>query len=233
MTSLRDYGAVGDGEHDDTAALQAAVNAVSPTAAFHAMYYADDQRTWNNTYWLGTMVKKCPLDLWVYQEIIHQTRPDLIIETGTCKGGSALFLASMCDLVNHGLVLTIDIETLEVPQHIRIAARIIGSSTSSETISRVKHWIEPDTKVMVILDSDHSKKHVLEELRLYAPLVSKGCYLIVEDTNLGTDEALPGYRGPAEAVAEFLEGNNEFIVDRECEKFYLTFNPGGYLMKVA
>jgi cephalosporin hydroxylase len=84
---------------------------------------------------------------------------------------------------------------------------------------------------MVILDSDHSKNHVLAELHKYAPLVSQGCYLIVEDTATGITSSEFG-PGPAEAVAEFLQGNQDFIVDRDCEKFLLTFNPGGYLRRI-
>ena len=76
--------------------------------AFQHLYYDQPENTWDNTYWLGVPTQKCPLDLWVYQEIIFELRPDVIVECGTCKGGSALFLASMCDMVRNGRVFSID-----------------------------------------------------------------------------------------------------------------------------
>jgi cephalosporin hydroxylase len=83
---------------------------------------------------------------------------------------------------------------------------------------------------MVILDSDHSEYHVREELRLYAPLVSPGNYLIVEDTNINGHPVLKEHGpGPYEAVQEFLKGQRNWVVDREREKLLLTFNPNGYL----
>src|SRR5882762_10222913 len=79
------------------------------TSRFHKLYYRSGGRTWLSTYWLGTKVLKCPLDLWIYQEIIHEVGPDLIIEIGTCEGGSAHFMASLCEILRRGRVVTIDI----------------------------------------------------------------------------------------------------------------------------
>ncbi len=81
---------------------------------FHTLYYYNSYRTWQNTFWLGVPVMKCPLDLWQYQEIIYELKPDIIIECGTARAGGALFLASVCDLVNHGSVITIDIEDKKI-----------------------------------------------------------------------------------------------------------------------
>ncbi len=201
---------------------------------FHELYYdaVTFGKTWGSTYWLGATVYKCPLDLWIYQEIIFETRPDVIIESGTSRGGSALYLASICDHLNNGKVVTIDIEEWEGrPTHNRIEY-LLGSSTSDAVVGKVRSLIGRDHRVMVILDSDHRKDHVVKEMKMYGPLVTKGCYLIVEDTNLNGHPVVPSFGpGPAEAVEEFLKENGEFVVDRSREKLYLTFNPGGYLRR--
>ncbi|MBW2086112.1 MAG: class I SAM-dependent methyltransferase, partial [Deltaproteobacteria bacterium] len=201
----------------------------------HRLYYDAGKlrKTWVDTFWLGVPILKCPLDLWIYQEIIFEKRPDVIIESGTASGGSALFLASMCDLVNNGKVITIDIEDRkDRPQHERIVY-LLGSSISKEIVSQVKGLISDKDKVMVILDSDHHKEHVLNEIRIYHKLLTKGNYLIVEDTNINNHPVYPEFGpGPMEAVEEFLKENREFVADKNREKFYLTFNPKGYLIKI-
>ncbi len=177
---------------------------------FHILYYNCSRRTWKNTFWLGVRAQKCPLDLWIYQEIIHETRPDVIVECGTAEGGTALFLAAICDLVRNGRVITVDvIEDSARPKHERITY-LTGSTVWEETVERVRQNITGDAKVMVILDSDHTKDHVLKELRLYGELVTVGSYLIVEDTNLnGHPVAMTFGPGPMEAVQEFLEENED------------------------
>jgi len=202
---------------------------------FHKLYYDEIvTRTWDNTFWLGVLTSKCPLDLWVFQEILFEVKPDVIIETGTGTGGSALFLASMCDLMNNGKVLTIDIEAEEASRkHARIAY-LHGSSTSKQIIGQVKNFINDRDKVLVDLDSDHSMQHVLEELRIYSRFVTKGSYIIVEDTNMNGHPVCPEFGlGPMEAVEEFLKENKDFVVDKSREKFLLTFNPRGYLKRIA
>jgi cephalosporin hydroxylase len=205
------------------------------TFAFVKLFADSFHTTWGtNTHWLGVPICKLPLDLWVYQEIIYELKPDLIIECGTFKGGSALFLASMCDLVNKGEVLTIDIEETEPrPIHSRITY-LLGSSVSDEILEEVEKRAEGKQVIMVILDSDHSKEHVLAELRRYHHLVTKDSYLIVEDTII-TDElmALNFVSGPLEAVEEFMNETGDFIVDRSKEKFYASFNVKGYLRRIA
>lgn len=198
--------------------------------AFARLYF--DSRVDGNTYWLGTPVFKCPLDLWIYQELIISLRPDKIIECGTAYGGSALFMASMCDLIDNGQILSIDIvETPGRPTHSRITY-FEGSSTSGSVVSRVRSSIQDGDKVMVVLDSDHSKLHVLDELRIYSNIVTKGSYLVVEDTVINGHPAFPSFGpGPMEAVEEFLMQTQDFTVDREMEKHLLTFNPRGYLRK--
>lgn len=202
---------------------------------FHRLYYYARERTWkDNTFWLNVPVAKCPLDLWVYQEIICEIKPDIIIEAGTAHGGSALFLASMCDLVKVGRIVTIDTRELPGrPQHERIKY-LVGSSVADEIVEEVSSFIKPDERVMVILDSDHSAPHVLRELEIYSRLVTTGSYLIVEDTNLNGHPVLPRYgAGPQEAVERFISKRTDFVVDRRREKFFMTFNPKGYLRRVV
>ena len=195
--------------------------------AFYRRYGETD--VWWDTHWLGCNVCKCPLDLWMYQEILFRTRPDVIIETGTFFGGSALYLASMCELLGNGRIVTIDVRVWGVRRdHPRILY-LSGSSVAPEVVERVKDELEDAERVMVILDSDHHKDHVLSELQQYGPLVTKDCYMIVEDTPVG--QMIDGFAGPAEAIEEYLQSEDSFVIDRSCEKFLMTFNPGGYLKR--
>jgi cephalosporin hydroxylase len=200
--------------------------------SFHKLYYDSMGQTWMNTFWLGVPVQKCPLDLWVYQEIIFELKPDVIIECGTYKGGSALFMAHLLDIVNKGKVISIDLEDIEGrPQHKRIDY-LLGSSTSEDVVAQVARLISDKERVMVILDSDHHMEHVLNELRIYSRFVTRGSYLIVEDTNVNGHPVFPTFGpGPMEAVDQFLRENKDFFIDKAKEKFYVTFNPRGYLAK--
>jgi len=211
---------------------------------FHKLYYYSSVsgKTWSDTWWQGIQVLKCPLDLWVYQEIIFRVRPDLIIETGTYKGGTAHFLASMCDLLapspngGRGLggeVLTVDIEAYpDRPAHPRISY-LHGSSTDERIVQTIRERAAGKDSILVILDSDHSMAHVRREMELYGPLVTKGSYLIVEDTNIHGNPVLPeSGPGPNEAIEDFLKFHSEFTIDRSMEKLLMTFNPGGYLKRI-
>ena len=199
------------------------------------LYEKNNKQTYDNTYWLGYKALKIPLDLWIYQEIIYETKPDIIIETGTNEGGSALFLASICDLIDHGKVITIDIGVpKKLPSHKRIKF-LQGDAMSNEIITKIKKIIQENSnqKVMIILDDDHSKKHVLKELNQYHQFISDGCYLIVEDTCMAGHPTVPELKeGPMEAVEEFLKVNKDFMIDKKREKFFATFNPKGYLKKI-
>jgi len=137
---------------------------------FQRLYYNTRSRTWLNTNWLGVPIIKCPFDLWIYQEMLFELRPDLVVECGTSKGGSAYFLSSMCELVGHGHVITIDLYPKpNRPQHERLTY-VSGSSTDPRIIEEVTRRIRDadgeGASVLVILDSDHSREHVLDELRL-------------------------------------------------------------------
>ncbi|UCC98538.1 MAG: class I SAM-dependent methyltransferase [Phycisphaerales bacterium] len=200
---------------------------------FIKLYYHSRPRIWNNTFWFGVPIGKCPPDLWTYQEIIFETKPDVIIECGTGSGGSALFLAQHCDLMHNDRIITIDIiDQPNRPVHERITY-ITGSSTAERTLGLVAESIGDKDRVLVILDSDHSKHHVLEELNHYGQFVTLGSYVVVEDTIIGGHPVKPHRKpGPMEAVKEFVKGNESFIIDKSREKFYLTFNRNGYLKRV-
>ena len=203
------------------------------TDEFHRLYYGTSESTWSNTFFMGVPAAKCPLDLWVYHELIYDLKPDLIIECGTFKGGSALFLAAMCDLAGHGRVVSIDVEeALPRPSHPRLRY-LTASSIAPETVEAVKTLSADSERVVVILDSNHRCDHVLEELRAYSRLVPVGGYLIVEDTNLNGHPVTPKFGpGPMEAVRRFLQETDDFVIDKTREKFFLTFNPNGYLKRV-
>lgn len=203
------------------------------TDAFHRLYYDDlaDQTREHNT-WLGVKVWKCPLDMWVYQELLYRVRPDLVVETGTYKGGSAYFMAGIFDLMDHGRILTIDLdEDGDRPKHDRISY-LVGSSTDPAVLARVREEVARHRTVLVILDSDHRRDHVLAELRAYSGMVTPQSYLIVEDTNINGHPVRAEYGpGPREAVEAFLAETDEFAPDPACEKFLLTWNGGGYLRR--
>lgn len=201
---------------------------------FNQIYYDEGSRskTWADTRFLGTPILQSVSDLWVYQEIIYERRPDVIVECGTHNGGCTLYLASLCDLVNNGAVISIDTEVQDRPDHERITY-LSGSSTSDNILENVKKSIAYVDRVMVLLDSNHRKDHVLEELRSYGQFVTKADYLIVEDTNINGHPVFPEFGpGPMEAVQVFLEENDSFAIDVTREKFFLTFHPRGYLKKI-
>ena len=148
-------------------------------AAFHRWYHANGATTFNNTYWMGVPMQKCPLDAWTYQEILHETKPDVLVEAGTYKGGSAFFFASIFDLMKHGRVITVDIEDYPgKPPHERVNF-LLGSSTSEEILRKIRASIQPGEKVMVALDSDHHKAHVAKELALPTPPLSPLFFSVV------------------------------------------------------
>jgi len=199
---------------------------------FHRLYYSQPHRTWSNTSWMGSPVCKSPFDLWIYQEILHEVRPDVIVECGTYAGGSARYFASLCDLFGKGRVVTIDAIPLDHrPVHPRITY-LTGSSVAPEILRAVRSKIATGDKVLVTLDSCHEARHVLEEMRLYGPIVTSGSYLIVEDGNVNGHPVAPEHGpGPAEAIVQFMATSKDFVVDRTREKFFMTFNPSGYLRK--
>ena len=204
---------------------------------FHSFMYELPAQNGTRTYfvsWLGYGMFKWPTDLWSYQQILVETKPDVIIETGTHRGGSALFLATVCDLLGHGQVISVDIDDTfrsMFPLHPRITY-LTGSSVAPAIIDEITALVAARTNIVVLLDSDHIRDHVLDELRIYGKFVPAGGHLIVEDTNVNGHPAYSEFGpGPWEAVQLFLAENSDFYADRSQERFYWTHNPSGFLRR--
>lgn len=197
--------------------------------------------------WLGLPIIQMPPDIVALQELIWKIKPDLIIETGIARGGSLIFYASMLELLGRGKVVGIDIDIRAhnrkaVERH-PLAKRIKmleGSSTDQKILTKVGQIVKKHRQVLVCLDSLHTHDHVLAELDLYSPFVTKGSYLVAFDTVV---ESMPARffkdrpwgksDNPATAVRSFLRGNNNFVVDKDIEhKLLITSAPGGFLRKV-
>jgi cephalosporin hydroxylase len=193
-----------------------------------AAYYQHihiDRRGENEPKWRGIRVVKFPSDLLLYSQVIYNNRPDWIIETGTAYGGSALFLADMLSLFGgNGKVITIDIEKRHSLNHPRIEA-IEGSSVAPEIYEEVKRRISG--KVMVVLDSNHRRMHVIRELRLYGRLVTRGQFMVVEDSY--TKNENPYY--PARAIDWYLAHTDKFQKEPIEDQFIFAVTRGGWLRR--
>jgi len=204
-------------------------------AEFADLYHELRDQTLGRTRWLGVTIVKAPTDLVILQEIIAETRPDLIIETGVLAGGSTHYIATLLDLLRiNGQVVGVDVDLSPVSPHIAEHPKvdlIEGSSTDPRVIDELRGRAQ-GRRVMVDLDSDHSAEHVGRELRALAPSVSPGCYLVVEDTWMGRSVRLEQGAGPADALADWLAEGQPFEVDRWRERLLLTHNAGGYLRRV-
>ncbi|MGE5327318.1 MAG: CmcI family methyltransferase [Deltaproteobacteria bacterium] len=185
--------------------------------------------------WMGIPARKMVLDSWVYQDIVYETRPEIIIEIGNKFGGSTLFLAHLLDLLGKGEVIGVDIDHSEFrPRHPRIKL-VTGDSSANETVTRVEE-LAAGRQGMVIHDGDHSTPHALADLRLYAKFVAPGAYLVVEDTVSNifrAGDGLGNIEGPLEAVRQFVQEDKRFKIDLEREYFLITYNPQGYLRRVS
>ena len=183
--------------------------------------------------WLEVPIWQNPLDLWTIQKAISSLRPSLLIETGTDRGGSALFYANLMDLLDHGEVLTIDIVRVHELDHPRIGF-LHGSSTDPEIVDQVRSRVEAvDGPVMVILDGNHDRDHVAQELELYAPFVTPGSLLLSQDGVIDEFRLFRDSRpGPLGANRDFLARHPEFNHDRELnEQFRLTQHPLGWMRR--
>jgi cephalosporin hydroxylase len=197
--------------------------------------------------WMGVPIIQLPADIMATQEIIWATKPDVIVETGVARGGSVLFMASLLELIGKGQVIGIDIDIRahnrdSIERH-SLAKRVLlieGSSTDPAVVAKVRDQIPSGASAMVVLDSDHSREHVLAELRFYGPMVTGGCYLVVADTILGRLDLSQTPRNrskvwlkgnePLSAVEAYLRETNRFEVDPEINgKLILASSPGGYL----
>jgi cephalosporin hydroxylase len=197
--------------------------------------------------WLGVPIIQLPADVMATQEVIWATKPDVIIETGVARGGSVLFMASLLELMGKGKVIGVDIDirlhnrnAIECHPMAKRVHLIEGSSMDPQVIAEVRNQIPSGASVMVVLDSDHSRDHVLAELRGYGPMVTQGCYLVVADTRLGqlNESQIPRNRSkvwhkgnePLSALQDYLRETYRFEIDPVINgKLILASSPGGYL----
>ncbi len=184
--------------------------------------------------WLGVPVWQDVLDLWSLQEEISALQPDLYIETGTYQGGSSLFVAHLFDLMGHGEVITIDVDKQHELSHPRVTY-LVGSSTSPEIVSQVAERAAAATgHVMATLDSDHSEAHVYNELDAYAPMITVGSTILVQDGIIDTLN-VPGTRalrpGPVPAIKRFLAENSTWASAERNGRWPITTHPMGWLRK--
>jgi cephalosporin hydroxylase len=212
---------------------------------------------WDNKYvysftWLGRPIIQLPEDLIRIQEVIYRLRPDVIIETGVAHGGSLVFYASLCKMMDHGRVIGVDIE---IRSHNRQAIEshslkpyitlIEGSSIDPQIVERVKSLLQPGQTVLVMLDSCHAKEHVMAELLAYAPLVSVDSYVVAADgimeqmINAPRSQADWSWNNPKQAAMEFIQNNPDFIIEEPPFLFnegsiqqWVTYWPNAFIKKI-
>jgi cephalosporin hydroxylase len=187
---------------------------------------------YNITY-QGIPCLKCPNDYVIYQMIINEVQPDLIVEIGTNNGGSALYMAHLLDVLANGVIHTIDIDDRSeelAKQHPRI--KFFHNGWEDYDLSITKEF----KKILVIEDSSHHYENTLNAIEKFSPLVTVGSYLIVEDgiiDEIGMSDHFQG--GPIKAIKEFLPKHPEYIIDENWINMFgknSTFNVMGYLKKV-
>jgi len=211
---------------------------------------------WNQKYsytftWMGRPIIQIPEDMIRMQEVIYRVKPDVIIETGVAHGGSLVFYASLCKAMGKGRVIGIDIEirpqnreAIETHDLFHLITLVEGSSIASGVIERVKSFVKPKEAVMVVLDSDHSKRHVLAELEAYHDLINPNSYIIVADGIMKDLHDVPRGKpewtrnNPATAAAEFVQKHPEFVLEEPIRPFNeselrknVTYCFGGWLRR--
>lgn len=184
------------------------------------------------TTYFGVRTQKNPMDFWVYQEIIHELRPAVIVEIGNRFGGSALALAHLLDLIGEGRIIGVDIHHADLHPSARAHPRITFIEGDATALAdTVKGMIGPDETVLVIEDSSHTYQNTLDVLHAYSGLVGPGGYFIVEDSICHHGLDVGPKPGPYEAIQNFLAGNPDFFTDRARESFVITWNPLGFLRR--
>ena len=176
--------------------------------------------------WFGRPIIQLPEDMIRIQEVIYQVKPDVIIETGIAHGGSLVFYASLCKSMNHGKVIGIDVEirshnrkAIEEHELFEYIKLFEGNSTDPKVVDSVISKVKPDENVIVILDSDHTKQHVLDELHAYAGIVSVDSYIVACDGIMGNLFGAPrsnndwSWNNPRAAAEEFIKSNDDFIIE--------------------
>lgn len=201
------------------------------------------QNDWYN-HWMGVTLLQYPNDLILYQELIYSVRPDVVIETGTWQGGLTLYLASLLSFIKpEAQIITVDLSdegwnktTSSFKDEGKFLSKIRfikGDSIAKDTIAEVKKLIPPDATVLVILDSLHTKAHVINELNEYGAMVTPGSYIVVTDTHLDGTQWVDYGPGPAAAASEFLANNPKFEIDSSFNRFSLgTATRNGFLRRL-
>lgn len=215
--------------------------------AFAAVAAAYLRCGWDNKYvysftWLGRPIIQLPDDAFRLQELIFEVKPDVIVETGVAHGGSAILYASLCKLLGRGRVIGVEVDlrahnraALDAHPLRPLITLIDGSSIDPATIARVQAEIKPGESVMVLLDSRHTKEHVLKELHAYSHLVTKGSYIVAMDGIMRHLAGAPrsasdwGWNNPASAAREFASGRRDF----ELVEPPLPFNEGNVVSRVT
>lgn len=192
---------------------------------------------WNEKYpyvfsWMGRPIIQIPEDIVRAQEVIYRVKPDIIIETGVAHGGSLVFFASLFKTMGKGRVLGIDIDirphnlkAIEAHELFPLITLIEGSSTGEDVVEQVKSLVKPNEVVMVILDSNHAKHHVLAELEAYYNLVTPGSYIVATDGSMKDLYDAPrgdpewAWNHPAAAAAEFVQEHPEFVIEQPAWPF--------------
>jgi cephalosporin hydroxylase len=202
----------------------------------HWLLHHQKEIVFDKMTWMGTTIWKNPLDAWIYQEILYQVKPDIVVEIGSRFGGSTLFFAHLLDIIGHGQVVSIDPyrDDFKV-SHDRVII-LTGRSDDDHILADVEARCQGKT-VFVIQDGDHSSEQVLKDLNNYSPWVSVGSYFVVEDGIVDLFHHGDGMGlemdGPLVATEHFLKENHNFIADPACERYLLTYNPKGFLRRIA
>jgi cephalosporin hydroxylase len=185
------------------------------------------------TTYFGIPTQKHPYDFWIYQELIVETQPDVIIEIGNFCGGSTLALAHLCDNLGKGRVIGVDVTHAQITAATRAHPRItLIEGDACAMFERVARLIAASDRVMIIEDSSHTFDNTLNVLKTYSPLVSVGSYFIVEDSICHHGVEVGPKPGPYEAIDAFLAMHWDFQSDRSREAFVITWNPKGYLKRL-
>ena len=212
---------------------------------------------WNEKYqysfsWMGRPIIQLPEDMIRTQEVIWRIKPDVIIETGIAHGGSLIYNASLCKAMGKGRVIGVDIEirqhnreAIEAHPMFDLITMIEGSSTSPEIVEQVKSLVEPGETVLVILDSNHTKQHVKDELEAYYDLVTQGSYIVATDGIMHDLNDVPrgetdwSWNHPTDAAKEFAQAHPEFVIEQPAWPFNeselsknITHWPGAWLKKI-
>lgn len=203
--------------------------------------------------WLGRPIIQLPEDLIRVQEVIYRVRPDVIIETGIAHGGSLIFYATLCKVMGKGRVIGIDVEirphnraAIEAHELFEWITLIEGGSVDPPVVGQVKALVQPGQTVFVMLDSNHTKAHVLAELESYAPLVSPGSYIVAADGIMATLVGAPrssedwAWNNPKAAAEEFVNAHSGFVIEEPIFPFNegeiaerVTYWPKAFIRRVA